>query len=362
MIYAIMSFVIEDHIYIEREIFYNMPCSIEKRNHITIGTLSCVFGIGSWIAMNGIWVELPNLINNVPEGWKLASYLTIITQFANIGPIVYGILKRTVFKRNKERFQHVTIYTIVTFGVVGCICLGLFWKQTTYILNASRSTALLSLTFLVALVDCTSSVTFLPFMSVLPAVYMSPFYVGENLSGLLPALVALGQGVEEYKYIQNNTLHFTSTKVLTKGLRFSQNVFFIFLGLMMVSCLVAYILLNHLPLVINIPRSPNAIIATVQESRQSALYNASDIESENNDLGDEGHPLIPFQYNGTYPRSYILKLLAMMLILNVFQNGFISAIGSYTYAPYGDLAYHLGNLFCIQLFCIFYLYILYIPN
>lgn len=327
--------------------------AISQKNQVTIGVLSCIFGVGSWIAMNGIWIELPNLINNLPEGWKLASYLTVITQLANIGPVTYSILKRTVFRNHKQKLQHYTIYTIVAFGVTGCVCLAFLWKQTTFILNAHRSTALLLLTFLVSLVDCTSSVTFLPFMFVLPALYMSPFYVGENLSALLPALVALGQGVEEYKYVdQNDTSYFQNEsamhtrKVLVTKLRFSQDIFFIFLGIMMFSCLIAYILLNHLPLVLSIPRSANAIVATIYEQRQSDLYSTSIDENEYNPdpSGESEHPLIPFQFNGTYSRFYVMKLLAMMLLLNTFQNGLVAAIGSFTYAPYGDLAYHLGML------------------
>ena len=63
--------------------------------------------------------------------------------------------------------------------------------MTEIVLSALQ---LLTGTFFLALVDCTSSVTFLPFMSRLPTYYLTTFFVGEGLSGLLPALVALAQG------------------------------------------------------------------------------------------------------------------------------------------------------------------------
>ena len=58
--------------------------------------LVTMLGTGSWLAMNGIWVELPNLISDVPEKWHLPSYLSVICQLANIGPIAYTLLLRYV--------------------------------------------------------------------------------------------------------------------------------------------------------------------------------------------------------------------------------------------------------------------------
>jgi hypothetical protein len=45
-------------------------------------------GIGSWIGINSLWIQLPLLVNVLPEAWYLASYLVIIIQLANIGPLV----------------------------------------------------------------------------------------------------------------------------------------------------------------------------------------------------------------------------------------------------------------------------------
>ena len=66
------------------------------RLNILTYVLVTMFGTGSWVAMNGIWVELPNLINQVPEKWTLPSYLSVICQLANIGPIVYSLLNKYI--------------------------------------------------------------------------------------------------------------------------------------------------------------------------------------------------------------------------------------------------------------------------
>ena len=56
---------------------------------VLIDVLAMLFGISSWISINGLWVELPLLVNELPESWSLASYLSVIVQIANLGPITY---------------------------------------------------------------------------------------------------------------------------------------------------------------------------------------------------------------------------------------------------------------------------------
>ena len=68
---------------------------------LLIYLLVTLFGCGSWVAMNGIWVELPNLVPNLPEGWTLPSYLAVICQLANVGPITYTVLHSYI--KNKTR-------------------------------------------------------------------------------------------------------------------------------------------------------------------------------------------------------------------------------------------------------------------
>ncbi|XP_050999495.1 solute carrier family 52, riboflavin transporter, member 3 isoform X2 [Acomys russatus] len=153
--------------------------------------LVCVFGMGSWVAINGLWVELPLLVTELPEGWYLPSYLTVVIQLANIGPLLVTLL---------HRFQPgclsevPVIFLILGIGTAACILLAFLWNMTSWIQGGHHSVAFIILTFFLALVDCTSSVTFLPFMSQLPTYYLTTFFIGEGLSGLLPALVALVQG------------------------------------------------------------------------------------------------------------------------------------------------------------------------
>jgi len=311
-----------------------------RRLSLKIWILSCLFGIGSWVAMNGLWVELPNLIYHLPEEWKLPSYMTIIVQLANVGPITYALLKNYCFNNQKERLEHVTILFVLIGGIIGCVLLACFWQRTTYVFGDERSTAFLALTFMIALVDCTSSVTFLPFMSILPAVYMSPFYVGESMSGLVPALFGLGQGVEIY----NSTAKDAGTRLL-KSARFSQNAFFAILGVLMFLCLLSYLYLSISP---SMKKFYVQTVILIQHEHQRAgehFFHAS-VESEylGNSLDDRENLIPSSTINQRQNRNSIWFYLSCMLWLNLLQNGVMSSVGTYAYAPYGELAYHFGKL------------------
>lgn len=295
--------------------------------------LVVIFGIGSWVAINGIWVELPSLVNHAPEGWKLGAYLTVICQLANIGPITYSLVKRKV--KRKKLLLHVTIYILLVVGFLACILLSIFWRKTSYI-HGERSTALLVLSFLLALVDCTSSVTFLPFMSVLPEVFMSPFYVGETLSGFIPGVVVLAQGVDSPKLSSNQTnssgVHNgTSSSSSSKGLKFPVAVFFLVLAFLIFLCFCSFVGLNFLKVVKRIYVHKNA----KQDS-------ANETDNDANDSANDSLPLIQIQAPNRSPRL-LLFLLICLTLLNLIQNGVISSISSFACAPYGNMTYHLGE-------------------
>ncbi|KFQ66110.1 Solute carrier family 52, riboflavin transporter, member 3, partial [Pelecanus crispus] len=194
------------------------------------------FGTGSWVAINGLWVELPLLVTVLPEQWDLPSYITIIIQMANVGPLFITLMHR--FRPGLLK-EVAVIYVVVT--------------------GSSHSTAVLLLTFFLALVDCTSSVTFLPFMMQLQPQYLTTFFIGEGLSGLIPALIALGQGsgissCANITHVVNNTtdnepVESTVFQLETRYLpaNFSTLVFFLLMTVMMLACLLAFFFLARQP-------------------------------------------------------------------------------------------------------------------
>lgn len=61
-----------------------------KERVFVVDLLAVLFGIGAWISVNGLWVELPLLVAGLPEGWALPSYMSIVIQIANIGITSYS--------------------------------------------------------------------------------------------------------------------------------------------------------------------------------------------------------------------------------------------------------------------------------
>ncbi|XP_071127808.1 riboflavin transporter 2-like [Mytilus edulis] len=219
-----------------------------KEVNIIVYLLVVLFGIGSWVDINGMFVEIPVFVQHLPEGWKLPSYLSIITQMANIGPIFITVMY-IVFK--KHMWERVAVYTVLCTGAASCLFLSFFWKETTIIAGELHSTALLVLHFFLSLTDCTTSVLFLPFMATFKRQYMTSYFIGEGLSGLIPSVVALGQGVGQLTCknvsIYNKTDNSTSFSVQPEyhSIRFTVEEFFYFLFTMLVISILSFTILNY---------------------------------------------------------------------------------------------------------------------
>jgi len=134
--------------------------SSEKRAW-QVDAMALIFGIGAWISINGMWVELPLLVQTLPESWNLPSFMSVIIQVANIGPIAYALLHAAFPNAVNERNG---VYAVMVIGTVSSLLMIFLWRETTVVDGEERSGALLALLFFVSLVDCSSSVLFMPFM------------------------------------------------------------------------------------------------------------------------------------------------------------------------------------------------------
>ncbi|XP_058503843.1 riboflavin transporter 2-like [Solea solea] len=312
--------------------------------------LACLFGMGSWVAINGMWVELPLIVPGIPEGWYLPSYLTVIIQMANIGPLFITLMHRF---RPGALDERRVIYCIVVLGIIATFLLAFFWRDTVTIAGSLHSVPLLVLSFLLSVVDCTSSVTFLPFMMRLGPQYLTTYFAGEGLSGLVPGLVALIQGVGVVQCQNANNTSDNVTVVEGAELeaiylpaKFSAQVFFIFLSAMMAVSLVAFILLNHHP--------------AVARERKNDLYFSGDLSTGKREQGLSLHAQTPEQKpmispldsvrreprssfgSGTYSKLEVIFIFVVLAWVNALTNAVLPSVQSYSCLPYGNKAYHLA--------------------
>uniref|UniRef100_A0A672ZBB7 Riboflavin transporter n=1 Tax=Sphaeramia orbicularis TaxID=375764 RepID=A0A672ZBB7_9TELE len=255
--------------------------------------LACLFGMGSWVSINGLWVELPLLVPQIPEGWYLPSYLSVLIQMANIGPLFVTLMHRF---RPGVLNESAVIYLIVAMGTVATFLLAFFWKETVVVAGFPRSVALLVLTFFLA-----------------------------GVSGLLPALVALVQGVGVAQYQPAN---------------FSVEVFFFFLSAMMLVCLVAFLLLNYHPAVAREPpngRYTNGVKAKSQSNRKW---------SEQKSMMEPFRPVQQKRRSsfgtGAYSWMQVVYIFVVLAWTNALTNTVLPSVQSYSCLPYGNNAYHLS--------------------
>lgn len=153
-------------------------------------------------------------------------------------------------------------------GALSCIAL-IFWWDTTLLLGGTeRSIVLYLASFGLSIVDCTSSVVFLPYMARFKGHHLIPYLIGEGLSGFLPSLIVLAQGVteegQECLKIQTNTStalqpeeislqanvnasvsHFMPS-VLKRKEKFSANIFFLSLLIILLISWISFILMDGL--------------------------------------------------------------------------------------------------------------------
>ncbi|XP_061597293.1 riboflavin transporter 2 [Cololabis saira] len=302
--------------------------------------LAVLFGSGSWVSVNGLWVELPLLVPQVPEGWLLPSYLSIIIQAANAGPLLVTLTHRL---RPGALNEAAVIYGLIALGALATLLLGLFWRAVLVVSGARSSVALLVLTFLLAGVDCTSSVTFLPFMTRLPPRYLPSYFVGEGVSGLLPALVALVQGVGVLRCVNatgplNRTLNASlgGMEARYQPALFSADVFFFFLSAMMLVCLAAFVLLNRHPAVLR-ERCTVAVKAEPPEGRPMM-----DPRPVMDPVRPTPQTRRPGFGSGAYSRNQALYIFLVLAWVNALTNTVLPAVQSYSCLPYGNNAYHLS--------------------
>ncbi|NXL03057.1 S52A3 protein, partial [Mesembrinibis cayennensis] len=320
---------------------------------LLIHLLACAFGTGSWVAINGLWVELPLLVTVLPEQWDLPSYITIIIQMANVGPLFVTLMHR--FRPGLLK-EVAVIYVVVSVGVVACLLLAFLWNYTSPIAGRPHSTAFLVLTFFLALVDCTSSVTFLPFMMQLQPQYLTTFFIGEGLSGLIPALIALGQGsgisscanVTHVVNITtgNETGQSTIFQLETRYLpaNFSTLVFFLLMTVMMLACLLAFFFLARQPQVWELSQQqlfPSSIVLSSFEqiSNEGASSRLSGGCSCSKDA--RGHKdILPEKVS--YPLAKLSFIYFLIAWVSALTNGVLPSVQSYSCLPYGNTAYHLA--------------------
>jgi len=298
---------------------------------ILIDLLAVLFGISSWISINGLWVELPLLVQELPEGWALPSYLSIIVQVANIGPITYSLLRSC---GSSPLSPHLVIVPLLVLGCAASLALALTWDWVATI-SSPHSIGLFISVFFLSLVDCTSSVLFLPYMGLFRSLYLNSYLIGEGMSGFVPSIAALAQGVSGNPVCTNVTLDNGTVVVeaVVGDANFTTSHFFTFLMAMMLISLIAFLLLHYLP---------TARKERTGTSPSNANFSEVLQHSHTSSMFDSNEEPVEEEVGKTKPLYNTALLLTIQAAVCFLSNGALPSIQSYSCLPYGNTVYHLA--------------------
>lgn len=324
-----------------------------KCGRVIVHLLVILFGVSTWIGVNGIFIELPLLVGIAPEGWNLPAYIVIVSQSANIGPMIYALLHKS---HKCQVNESSCILCLLCSQVLAMGLLIFFYDRTIIIGGEKHSLILLVSVFFSALVGCFSSVLFMPYLRDFDDVYIVSYFVGEGLSGVLPSIVALIQGVGEHAACNISLTNTTKMISLNASdLKFPGQYYFLFLTLVLVLSLIAFIILRYSPFVqINKSlRNTNFLTQTEVDYKRNEsdvtvnVYHIDNVDRtsvrKENEM-ENGSSFIKANSPFLFRKIYLYILIGVCCF---FSNGFLPSIQSYSCLPYGHLAYQL-SIVCAQ--------------
>lgn len=321
------------------------PSFCQRLKLIDFRVAICVwcFALSSWIDIQGVWIQLPILVNKLPEGWSLPSYIVVLIQCSVVVPLLYGILSRWKAGQ-KGHLEVVMSYFIMIVGFLSLVFLQFFWDATVFIAGSERSLASLVLIFLLSMVDTTSSVVYLPYMARFKPQYIPALVAGEESSGLIAGTIGLIQGASGESHCINKTVQIfneTLSKNYTESVitmvssepRFSVSVFFGILAIIMGLSLVSFSLLNFAPFAQKeLAPSPDDGYNKLPVECEKAFENCHSQEIVGPELG---------QQKPIDKMSYVVMLFYFMWS-SVIAYGVFPSIQAFSTLPYGALTFTLA--------------------
>jgi riboflavin transporter 2 len=312
-------------------------------DYLTYILLTLVF-LSAWTDINGIFTELPQIILTQPEGWRLGTHLGFVASLSNIAPLVLVFSKCACRKRPLNVIP--INYIIILIGMLSCFLLVFFWSNTAYIFDQKRSLALLILTFFLALLDCTSMVSFSHYMTRFRTEFTSALFLGESLTTIIPSLLAIAQGNGRLTCVSsanNKTGPNVSTIAVYETARFSVSIYFLCIFLLLVMSFVAYVLLQWTKI------AKSSSQDATKEPIMSEMKNTNTMDI----IIDSDNANESMRHKVT-PLFYFLLLMGSMYTSSIVY-GMVFSISAYVLMPYGHQIFYLGTILSPWMFALVWL-------
>ncbi|KAL7053028.1 hypothetical protein AAHC03_026288 [Spirometra sp. Aus1] len=292
---------------------------------------------------------------------------------ANFGPLLYVVLTRICRAFNRRASgrwmqliqppERLANYTILLFGFLASVLLTQFWDVVLVVPGLppnvnmgdsspesinGHSVGLFVLTFLLGLIDCMSSVTFLAYLANMPAVYAGALLFGETCSGLLPSLFALIQGANPEPICHNVTVNGTSSMVAEyPPPRFPVSTFMGLVAATTFLSLAAFCLLDCLPCglgrTVTLSYQKLHSLPQTMETTYTDPVTADETAIKAGDTSEAGvgkPEEVPAPKYGQGKLFFVCFLLTGYA--SCLSNGLLPSLQSYSAAAYNTLTYHLA--------------------
>ena len=284
--------------------------------------LLVIFALSTWLDINGVWVELPLIVNEAPEGWTLPSYLTLAIALSNIGPLIIMLFKIIFRERLNER---IFIYIEIFVGIISCALIAEYWNRRTYFAGQERSIFFIILVFLLGTLDTTSTVTYADYMKRYNSKLLNALYLGESLTSLIPSILASIQGVGGEAVCREN-----STYPEYSSPRFTVQVYFwVFVGLILLS-LLAFLLLEY---------------TSIAEQYQTTFTYGSPQIANSDEIPMSSEPIsIALREDFSMTKQSYYALLFIGFVSSIILFGILPSIGTYAVLPYSQRAYYISSI------------------
>jgi riboflavin transporter 2 len=291
----------------------------EKNFNIT-AFLFIILALSTWLDLNGVWVELPLIINRVPEGWALPSQLSLAVAVSNTAPVIIMLLK-FIFKQRLD--ERIFIYIEIIVGIGACGLMAQYWNKTSYVAGAQRSVLFIIFVFLLGTLDTTSTVTYSDYMKRYNAKLLNALLLGESLTSLIPSILASIQGIGGEPVCSLN-----STQPEYAAPRFSVQVYFWIFAAIIFSSLIAFLILEW---------------SNIAQSYRTENYKTSNT-SQLSLQTDSSYPTpMDASFVSMSTRMYY-SLLALAYFTSIILFGILPSIGTYVMLPYSQYAYYISSI------------------
>jgi hypothetical protein len=132
-----------------------------RKEDVIYFLLFFVMGTSSWMLVNGVYLQIPFFIADLPEKESIGAWISIVIQLSN--SVALFLLLFNYFFRPLPYVP--TIGLNILLGVLTSILLSFFWDVKTKIDDEEHSIVLLILTFLAAVVGSVAVTFYYPFTS-----------------------------------------------------------------------------------------------------------------------------------------------------------------------------------------------------